>query len=58
MGIFIDIRKAFDTVDHSMQLISCSVQALEVMLGGIFKSYLDNRVQSVKINNDVFSSLK
>uniref|UniRef100_A0A1B6LTK9 Reverse transcriptase domain-containing protein n=2 Tax=Graphocephala atropunctata TaxID=36148 RepID=A0A1B6LTK9_9HEMI len=55
-GIFLDIKKAFDTVDHEIllnKLFDCGVRG-NVYLW--FQSYLTNRKQSVRINN-TFSAL-
>ncbi|CAH2100147.1 unnamed protein product [Euphydryas editha] len=51
LGIFIDLKKAFDTVSHDIMLrklndIGITGRALE-----IFKSYLANRYQIVKIGS-------
>ena len=57
MSIFIDLRKAFDTVEHSIllhKLHCCGVRGLAL---DVFRSYLSDRFQYVKINN-VESSLK
>lgn len=57
-GLFIDITKAFDTVDHSLLLNVMWFAGFRGFAWNFFKSYLNNRVQCVKINNDVFSSFK
>ena len=51
--VFLDLRKAFDTVDHGRLLeklknLGCSLSALTW-----FKSYLENRTQCTKANEQV-----
>lgn len=57
LGIFIDLKKAFDTVSHQilikkLQLIGIEGKALE-----IFDSYLQNRKQVVKMGETQSSSM-
>ena len=56
-GIFLDFKKAFDTVDHSVLLISCIIMVLEVQLtiNYWFTSYLDHRTQTTQINSKISS---
>jgi len=56
-GIFLDFKKAFDTVDHSVLLISCIIMVLEVQLtiNYWFTSYLDRRTQTTQINSKISS---
>ena len=48
--IFIDFKKAFDTVNH--KILSCKLQAVGISgdLYSLLLSYLENRVQYVEIN--------
>ena len=53
-GVFIDLKKAFDTIDHCIFVKKCITTALD---GGIindwFHSYLTDRVQSTQIGSEV-----
>lgn len=49
--IFIDLTKAFDTVDRSLLLLKMSKSGINNENRRIFESYLSNRVQSVHVNN-------
>ena len=50
-GIFIDLKKAFDTVDHAILLKKLDHYGVRNASNKWFKSYLDNRKQFVSINN-------
>ena len=50
-GIFIDLTKAFDTVDHSILLKKMYTYGIRGNVHNLFKSYLSNRQQYVKVNN-------
>src|SRR5688572_32266047 len=53
IGIFLDLSKAFDSVDHKIllkKLDNYGIQGLPLLW---FKSYLDNRQQQVQCNNKV-----
>ena len=48
IGIFIDLRKAFDTVDHSILIAKLENFGIRGTVLQLFKSYLENRKQFVQ----------
>ena len=50
-GIFIDLTKAFDTVDHNILLRKMFSYGIRGNVHNLFKSYLSNRQQYVRVNN-------
>ena len=53
-GVFVDLQKAFDTVDHEILLAKldhCGIWGIE---NDWFKSYLSDRFQFVSISNCKF----
>ena len=57
VGVFIDLQKAFDTVDHKILLKKLDHYGIRGTANKWFESYLSNRQQFVTIN-DKHSSLK
>lgn len=49
-GIFMDLTKAFDLVDHKILLRVLEKYGIRGIALNILKSYLENRSQVVKIN--------
>lgn len=56
LGVFIDLKKAFDTVSHSLLLKKLEHIGIIGPALKILKSYLENRYQIVKIGNYESSS--
>jgi hypothetical protein len=57
VGVFIDLQKAFDTVDHKILIKKLDHYGIRGIANKWFQSYLTNRQQFVTINNQN-SSLK
>ena len=49
-GIFVDLQKAFDTVEHDIHLSKLEHYGIRGLANEWFKSYLSNRKQYVSIN--------
>ena len=49
-GVFVDLQKAFDTVDHQILLAKLNHYEIRGVSNDWFKSYLSNRNQYVSIN--------
>ena len=49
-GVFADLQKAFDTVDHQILLAKLNHNGIRGVSNDWFKSYLSNRYQYVSIN--------
>ena len=56
-GIFIDLQKAFDTVDHKILLKKLAHYGVRGLANDWFKSYLSNRHQFVSINGHESSKI-
>ena len=50
-GIFIDLQKAFDTVDHSILLHKLNHYGIRGVVNDWFLSYLSGRVQTTQIGS-------
>ena len=53
LGVFIDLSKAFDTVDHSILLRKLELYGITDRNYAWIKSYLSNRLQYIQINKIV-----
>ena len=56
--IFIDLQKAFDTVDHKILLSKLDHYGIRGVTNAWFESYLNDRTQSVFVNNSISSKIK
>ena len=52
VGIFIDLSKAFDTVEHTILLKKFEIYVITGANRAWFRSYVTNRKQDICINND------
>ena len=52
-GIFIDVKKAFDTVDHDILLSKLHHYGFRGIINEWFASYLNNRMQTTQIGQHV-----
>ena len=50
IGVFIDLKKAFDTVDHGILIKKCEHYGVRGAASDWLKSYLSNRKQFVNID--------
>ena len=52
IGIFVDLSKAFDTVDYTILLKKLEIYGITIANLAWFRSYLKNRRQYICVNND------
>ena len=57
IGIFIDYAKAFDTVNHEILLMKLEAYGIRGKCLSLMKSYLQNRLQYVKIGDSISNKL-
>jgi len=57
-GIFLDFKKAFDTVNHTILLDKLHHYGIRGIVHELFTSYFANRTQTTHIDNDHISSKK
>ena len=62
IGVFLDVSKAFDTVDHGMLLQKLELYGLQDITLKWFKDYSSNRIQYVTYNgykiNDRYNQMR
>ena len=52
--VFLDLKKAFDTVDHDVLLANLSLHGIQESANKWFKSYLSNLTQKCVVNGSLF----
>ena len=58
IGVFLDLCKAFDTIDHDILLYKLNYYGIRGTAFEWFKSYLLGRTQQVQFNNCFSSTIK
>jgi retron-type reverse transcriptase len=54
-GIFIDLKKAFDTADHTILVHKLQLYSIRGVINNWFKSYLTERMQTTQIEENISS---
>ena len=57
IGIFLDLKKAFDTVNHQILIDKLNFYGIRGIPLAWLTSYLDNRQQYVMVNGHVSSNI-
>ena len=52
-GVFIDLKKAFDTVDHDILLDKLNYDGFLGIINDWFSSYLKNRMQTTQVGHHI-----
>ena len=52
-GVFIDLKKAFDTVDHDISLDKLNHYGFRGIINDWFSSYLKNRTQTTQVGHHI-----
>ena len=56
IGVFIDYTKAFDTINHSILISKMYKYGIRDLPSSLFRSYLENRHQVVKVGSSISST--
>ena len=50
IAVFLDLQKAFDTINHDVLLKKLDLYGLETSATNLLKAYLENRTQICSVN--------
>ena len=57
-GVFIDLKKAFDTVDHNILLNKLNYYGFRGIVNDWFSSYLKNRTQTTQVGQNISNNVE